>query len=191
MNKNSMPPYFSLTNHFLIAMPAMSDPFFKNSVIYLCEHSMNGAMGIMVNKPSPLVMDLLFDAARSPTPERFHGKRVLMGGPVQVDRGFLIHTPAGSWQNSLLVTDHIAMTTSRDIIAGLGSDETVNKAVATIGYSQWSAGQLEQEIAANSWLTVAADMQILFDLPYEQRYESALALLNIKPAQLMSQAGHA
>lgn len=182
---------FSLANHFLIAMPDMQDQFFRESVVYICEHNADGAMGIIVNKPSPIMMDLLFDAAKTPTPERFHGQWVLMGGPVQVDRGFLVHTPTGSWESSLLVTDDIAMTTSRDIIIGLTQDNEVNKALATIGYSSWSAGQLEQELAANSWLSVPADMKVLFDIPYKQRYQAALKLLNINLANLSGLAGHA
>lgn len=182
---------FSLANHFLIAMPDMQDQFFRESVVYICEHNADGAMGIIVNKPSPIMMDLLFDAAKTPTPERFHGQWVLMGGPVQVDRGFLVHTPTGSWESSLLVTDDIAMTTSRDIIIGLTQDNEVNKALATIGYSSWSPGQLEQELAANSWLSVPADMKVLFDIPYKQRYQAALKLLNINVANLSGLAGHA
>lgn len=182
---------FSLANHFLIAMPDMQDQFFRESVVYICEHNADGAMGIIVNKPSPIMMDLLFDAAKTPTPERFHGQWVLMGGPVQVDRGFLVHTPTGSWESSLLVTDDIAMTTSRDIIIGLTQDNEVNKALATIGYSSWSAGQLEQELAANSWLSVPADMKVLFDIPYKLRYQAALKLLNINVANLSGLAGHA
>ncbi|WP_239364866.1 YqgE/AlgH family protein [Snodgrassella communis] len=185
------PSSFSLANHFLIAMPAMEDPFFKESVIYLCEHSADGAMGIIVNKPSPIMMDLLFDSAKTPTPERFHGQNVLMGGPVQVDRGFLVHTPAGSWESSLMITDDIAITTSRDIIMGLTQENEVNKAVATIGYSSWSAGQLEQELANNSWISTPADMQILFDMPYKQRYKAALQLLNIDITNLSGLVGHA
>lgn len=191
MNNKVTNSSFSLANYFLIAMPSMKDFFFKNSVIYLCEHDANGAMGIVINKPSPLVMDLLFDAAKKPTPDRFQGQPVLMGGPVQMDRGFLVHTPAGSWQNSLLVTNHIALTTSRDIIAGLSNHEAVDKAIATIGFSQWKAGQLEQELAGNHWLTVSADMTVLFDLPYEKRYQFALDLLKINLVNLSSQAGHA
>ena len=182
---------FSLTNQFLIAMPGMDDPFFAGSVVYVCEHSEDGAMGVVINKPSPVTMDLLFDAAKTATPERFCNEWVMMGGPVQVDRGFLVHTPVGSWESSLLVTDHIAMTTSRDIIAGLAKDGEVDKAVVTIGYSSWRAGQLEQELADNAWLTAPANTQILFDLPYDQRYQAAIKLLNVDLAQLSGAAGHA
>lgn len=182
---------FSLANQFLIAMPSLADPFFGGSVVYVCEHNADGAVGVVINKPSPMTMDLLFDAAKTPTPNRFCNQWVMMGGPVQVDRGFLVHTPVGSWDSSLLVTDDIAMTTSRDIIAGLADGDSVRKAVVTIGYCSWSAGQLERELADNSWLTAPADAHILFDIPYADRYQAAMRLLNVDMAQLSGLAGHA
>ena len=115
----------------------------------------------------------------------------MMGGPVQIDRGVVVHTPPGNWQSSLLVNDDIAMTTSRDIIEQLGKAAEVDKAIVSIGYSNWGAGQLEGELAENSWLTVAADQHILFDLPYDERYEAAFAKLGIRPEILMEGAGHA
>lgn len=181
----------NLTDHFLIASPSMEDMFFGGSVVYLCEHNEDGALGIIINKSSPVVMDLVFEAAGQETPERFKGEWVMMGGPVQIDRGFVVHTPIGSWQSSLAVNDKIAMTTSRDIIEKLSRTDAVEKAVVTIGYSSWDKGQLEQELAGNSWLTVAADERILFDLPYEERYEAALAKLGVSPQTLMGVAGHA
>ena len=181
---------FSLANQFLIAMPGMDDPFFADSVVYVCEHDAQGAMGIVINKPSPVMMDLLFDAAHVPTPSRFQGEWVMMGGPVQVDRGFLVHTPVGHWESSLRVTDDIAMTTSRDIIAGLAREGEVEQALVTIGYASWHAGQLEKELADNAWLTAPARRDILFELPYAERYQAAIKLLNVDLAQL-SEAGHA
>ena len=181
----------NLTDHFLIAMPSMEDPFFSGSVVYLCEHNEEGALGFVINKPSPVTMDLVFEAAGTETPERFKGEWVMMGGPVQIDRGFVVHTPPGNWQSSLLVNDDIAMTTSRDIIEQLGKAAEVDKAIVSIGYSNWGAGQLEGELAENSWLTVAADQHILFDLPYDERYEAAFAKLGIRPEILMEGAGHA
>lgn len=183
---------FSLTNQFLIAMPGMRDPFFSGSVVYLCEHSEKGAMGIVINKPAPMTMDLMFDAAQTPTPIRFHGARVMMGGPIRPNRGFVVHTPVGSWESSMLVTDDIAMTASQDIITGLSASENdVDKALATVGYSCWAAGQLEKELAANDWLTAPADTHILFDVPYEQRYQAAMKSLKIDRLQLNGQVGHA
>lgn len=186
-------PFFSLANHFLIAMPAVQDPFFGGSVVYLCEHSPEGAMGVVINKPSPIRMDQIFDSIKQPTPLKFHSEAVLMGGPVQIDRGFLVHTPVGSWQSSLLVSDDIAVTTSRDILQGLADETQVAKSIATIGYASWGKGQLEEEIANNDWLTVSADNSVLFDLPLEERYQAALNLLGLRAPQLlvMGGAGHA
>ncbi len=181
----------NLTDHFLIAMPQMDDPFFGGSVVYICEHNDDGAMGVVINKPSPIRMDQLFDAVKEPTPERFHDNWVMMGGPVQIDRGFLVHTPVGSWQSSLLVTDDVAMTTSRDIISGMRDEATVQKSLATIGYASWGKNQLERELSNNDWLTVPANTRILFDVPYEQRYDAALELLGVRSSALMGAAGHA
>ena len=181
----------NLTDYFLIAMPGMDDPFFADSVVYICEHNENGALGIVINKPSPVKMDWVFEAAGTPTPERFQHEWVVMGGPLQLDRGFVLHTPPGNWQSSLLVNEEVAMTTSRDILGALGQPDRVVQAVVSIGYSSWSHGQLEQELADNAWLTVPADHNILFDLPYAVRYEAAFAKLGIEPASLMEGAGHA
>lgn len=181
----------NLADHFLIAMPSLEDMFFEGSVVYVCEHTDNGAIGVVVNKPSPVIMDLVFDAAGLKTPKRFQGMSVMMGGPVQIDRGFVVHSPVGSWQSSLVVNDDIAMTTSRDIVEYLSDPDAVGNAVVAIGYSSWSAGQLERELQENSWLTVPADPRILFELPYAARYQAALSKLGIQAASLMNVAGHA
>lgn len=181
----------NLSDHFLIAMPSMEDLFFENSVVYVCQHDEQGAMGMIINKPSPVTMDLVFAASEHEMPDRFKHEWVMMGGPVQLDRGFVVHTPVGAWQSSLLVNDHVAMTTSRDIIENLAKPEAVERAVVSIGYSSWSKGQLERELAENAWLTVPADNRILFELPYSQRYDAALAKLGVNTTVLMSGAGHA
>ena len=181
----------NLTDHFLIAMPSLNDTLFSGSLIYLCEHSENGAMGLIINKPSPVPMDVVFAGTGKATPLRFHEQFVMMGGPIQTERGFVLHTPVGDWQNSMAVTGDIALTTSRDIIDGLQSDGQVAGAMVSIGYAGWSAGQLEQEIAQNSWLAVSADRQILFQMPPEQRYRAAFAKLGLRPEQLMEGMGYA
>lgn len=181
----------NLANHFLVAMPAMDDPFFEGSVVYLCEHGEDGALGIVINKPSPVTMDLIFAGSGRNVSTRFQDDCVMMGGPVQVDRGYVVHTPLGGWQSTLAVTDEIALTASRDIIENLYDPEKVGKAVVSIGYSSWGGGQLEKELAENVWLTVPADTHILFDLPYEERYQAAFAKLGISPAQIPQGAGHA
>lgn len=181
----------NLTNHFLVAMPNMDDPMFGGSVVYLCSHGEEGAMGLIVNKPSPIGMEVVFQAAERPTPERFQNSSVLVGGPVQTDRGYVLHTPIGDWQNTLAVTDDTALTTSGDILDALDDAEEVAKILLTIGYASWAPGQLEQELARNDWLTVAADHEILFDLPPQARYAAALDKLGVKPELLMARAGHA
>ncbi len=181
----------NLADHFLVAMPSMDDPFFEGSVVYLCQHDKEGAMGIVINKPSPVTMDLIFAAADADIPDRFQNDWVMMGGPVQIDRGYVVHTPVGNWQSSLLINDNVALTTSRDIIENLAKPGAVEQAVVSIGYASWEAGQLEKELAENAWLTVAADTHILFDLPYGERYGAAFAKIGIDPHLLMQGAGHA
>lgn len=183
----------NLVDKFLIAMPHMEDQFFAGSVVYICEHNEEGAMGVCINKPSPLTMNQFFEAINERTPLQYDEAKVLLGGPMQVDRGFLVHTPVGSWESSLLVTDDIAFTTSRDIIENLAKnfDEGVNKTLATIGYAGWEKNQLEQELAENAWLVVPASQHVMFDVPVEERYEAALKLLGVSPEQIMMGAGHA
>lgn len=181
----------NLTNHFLVAMPNMDDPMFAGSVVFLCEHGANGAMGMIVNKSSPIGMEVVFQAAGQEMPPRFQGQHVLVGGPVQTDRGYVLHTPVGNWQSTLAVDDDTAVTTSGDILDGLADEDEVAKMLLTIGYASWSPGQLEQELAQNAWLTVPADHSILFDLPLAERYTAALDKLGVKPEFLMGAAGHA
>ena len=183
----------NLTDYFLIAMPEMDDQFFAGSVVYICEHNDEGAMGVCINKPSPLTMNQFFEAINERTPLQYDETAVLLGGPMQVDRGFLVHTPVGSWESSLLVTDDIAFTTSRDIIENLAKnrDNAMNKTLATIGYSGWKKDQLEQELADNAWLVVPADQHIMFDIPVGERYQAAMKLLGINAGHLVQGAGHA
>ena len=183
----------NLTDYFLIAMPEMDNQFFAGSVVYICEHNDDGAMGVCINKPSPLTMNQFFEAINERTPLQYDETAVLLGGPMQVDRGFLVHTPVGSWESSLLVTDDIAFTTSRDIIENLAKnrDNDMNKTLATIGYSGWKKDQLEQELADNAWLVVPANQHIMFDVPVDERYQAALALLGVNAGQLVQGVGHA
>lgn len=181
----------NLANHFLIAMPNMDDPFFQDSVIYICEHNEEGALGIIINKPSPITMDMIFALSDRNIPLRMQHESVMMGGPVQVDRGYVVHTPLGHWQSTLAVTDSIALTASRDIIENLSEEGAVDKALVSIGYSSWYKGQLERELADNIWLTVPADEHILFDVPYEHRYAAVFEKLGIDPSMLTLGVGHA
>lgn len=181
----------NLANYFLIAMPNMDDPFFEETVIYVCEHGEEGALGIIINKPSPISMDMIFAASDRNIPLSMQHESVMMGGPVQVDRGYVVHTPPGSWQNSMMITEHIALTSSRDIIENLSAPGAVEKALVSIGYSSWGKGQLEREIGSNVWLTVPADEHILFDVPYEHRYAAVFDKLGVNPVMIAGGAGHA
>lgn len=181
----------TLANHFLVAMPSMTDLFFKDSVVYLCEHNDQGAMGLLINKPSPIMLTQLFDQVKTSTPVQFQNDMAYFGGPLHPDRGFLLHTPVGQWQTSLLVSDDIALTTSKDILMRFNEAEPGMKMLATLGYSGWQAGQLEQELANNDWLIVPADAHIMFDLPSEERYQAALGIMGLDAAKLMSGVGHA
>jgi putative transcriptional regulator len=182
----------NLTNHFLIAMPAMTDPFFAKSLTYVCEHNDQGAMGIVVNRPISLTLSELFAQINMPLkPAELEDVLVHFGGPVQTDRGFVLHDASGPWQSTLHVNDNIGLTTSKDILQAVGEGQGPQHMLVTLGYAGWSEGQLEQEIAANAWLSVPASEHILFDLPAEERLPAAMALLGIDYATLSDEAGHA
>lgn len=186
----------NLTNHFLIAMPSMQDPIFGGTVIYLCEHSQRGAMGMVINRPTDMTVADLFDRIDLkleiiPDSHPLRKRLVMFGGPVQDDRGFVLHAPTGEYTSSLRVTDDIAFTTSRDVLESVASGEGPERVLISVGYAGWDAGQLEKEILANGWLTVQADAHIMFDLPLEERFAAAIKLLGIDPMMLAAEAGHA
>jgi putative transcriptional regulator len=181
-----------LTHQFLIAMPAMADPNFSGSVIYICEHSDKGALGLVINRPTELTLAALFDKIDLKLEiAPWKDAPVFFGGPVQTERGFVLHQPSGSYSSSLSVADDIALTTSKDVLEAVADGNGPPKMLVTLGYSGWGAGQLESEIAQNAWLTVAAQPDVIFDTPVEQRFDAALKLLGIAPTQLSSLSGHA
>lgn len=182
----------NLTHHFLIAMPAMTDPFFAKSLTYVCEHNDEGAMGIVVNRPISLTLSELFAQINMPLKQsELDDMPIHFGGPVQTDRGFVLHEAGGSWQSTLQVNDKIELTTSKDILQAVGEGQGPHHLLVTLGYAGWSQGQLEQELADNAWLSVPASAHILFDLPAEERLSAAMALLGIDYASLSEEAGHA
>lgn len=192
------PPFesVSLANHFLIAMPTMTDPNFARSLTYLCEHNAEGALGIIVNRPLDISLGTLFERVSVPlTPgesqSRYNDLPVFFGGPVQTDRGFVLHRPIGSWQSTLHVTGELGLTSSRDILQSMSDDGEPADVLVSLGYAGWAAGQLEWELSQNAWLTVAADPEILFALPPEERLPAAMQLLGIDFANLSDVAGHA
>ncbi len=182
----------NLTHHFLIAMPHMVDPNFARTLTYVCEHNDGGALGIIVNRPTEVTLGSLLDRIDVPVAnEECESQPVYFGGPVLPDRGFVLHRPVGSWQSSLKVTGEIALTTSKDILHAVGGRGEPHDVLVSLGYAGWEAGQLENELAANAWLTVPADPDIIFNLPPEQRLEAAVRLLGIDLANLSDVAGHA
>jgi len=182
----------NLTDHFLIAMPALEDPYFANALVYICEHNENGALGIIVNRPLDMNLAGLFEKIDIKLEaESLAGLPVYFGGPVQLDRGFVLHRPVGHWQSTLAVNSEVGLTSSRDVLAAVGKDGQPSEILVSLGYAGWDAGQLEDEIAQNSWLTVAAPAAILFDLPPEERLAAAMQKLGISFSQLSDVAGHA
>jgi putative transcriptional regulator len=188
-----------LTNQFLIAMPGMADETFAGSVVYLCEHTEKGALGLVINKPIDIKLKNLFEKVElSLDREDLADEPVYFGGPVQTERGFVLHeklSAAGedSPYNSTLAIPggQLEMTTSKDVLEALSHGAGPKKILVTLGYSGWTAGQLEDEIGRNGWLTVDAQPEVIFDTPVEQRYDRALQLLGIDPRMLSQDAGHA
>ncbi|MBI4289889.1 MAG: YqgE/AlgH family protein [Betaproteobacteria bacterium] len=181
-----------LTHHFLIAMPNMADPYFSRTLTYICEHNEQGALGIVVNRPIDMTLGALFERLDMALSSDGPGsKPVYFGGPVQTERGFVLHQPLGQWQSTLSVRDKVGLTTSKDILEAVGNGTGPAKMLVTLGYSGWAAGQLESEIKQNAWLTVEAQDAIIFDLPAEQRLPAAMRLLGVNYATLSDEAGHA
>jgi putative transcriptional regulator len=182
----------NLTDNFLIAMPTLEDPYFSNSLIYICEHNENGALGIIVNRPIDMNLAGLFEKIDIKlAAENLANLPVYFGGPVQLDRGFVLHRPVGHWQSTLAVNSEVGLTSSRDVLNSVGSAGLPAEIIVTLGYSGWDAGQLEDELAQNSWLTVPAKAEILFDMPPEERLPAAMQKLGISFTQLSDVAGHA
>lgn len=182
-----------LSRQLLVAMPGMVSGSLADTVIYVCEHTDQGALGLVINRPTDLTVGNLLeriDLDLSLEIGPIENKPVLFGGPVQTDRGFVLHAPAGNYTSSITVGD-LALTTSRDILQEVAQGQGPARLLITLGYAGWGAGQLESEMAQNAWLHVEGNEQILFDVPPEERYQAALDILGIHPAMLTGQAGHA
>ncbi len=182
----------SFTNHFLIAMPTMADPNFDGAVVYVAEHSDKGALGLVINRTTELDLRTLFERIDLKLEIAPLGDRpVHFGGPVQTDRGFVLHQPVGEWNSTVTVGDDVGLTSSKDVLEAVAAGEGPTRLLVTLGYAGWGPGQLEDEIAHNAWLTVKADPNLIFDVPIEDRVQRAFGLLGIDPAFLASSAGHA
>lgn len=187
----------NLTHHFLIAMPGLQDEAFSKSVVYMCEHSERGALGLVINKPSDITLKNLFDKVELPLHRSDLAEApVFQGGPVQTERGFVLHEsmmPGAEavYASTMSIPGGLEMTTSKDVLEALSTGAGPRKVFVSLGYSAWGEGQLESEISDNSWLTVAADMAVIFDTPVAQRYDKALMLLGLQSWLLSPVAGHA
>ena len=191
----------NLTHHFLIAMPGLEDAAFAKSVVYLCEHSARGALGLVINKPTDINLRNLFDKVDLPLGrEELARTPVLQGGPVQTERGFVLHEAVVAeggdgnesvYASTMTIPGGLEMTTSKDVLEAIATGSGPRKLLVTLGYSAWGEGQLESELAENSWLTVGADPAVIFDTPVEQRYDRALLLLGLEAWKLSPDAGHA
>ncbi|MGC4367820.1 YqgE/AlgH family protein [Hydrogenophaga sp. R2] len=195
MSADSAP--INLTNHFLIAMPGLSDELFGRSVVFMCEHSERGALGLIINKPGEILLSRLFEKVDlTLARDDLAQQPVFQGGPVQTERGFVLHDAVsddgeGVYASTLSIPGGLEMTTSRDVLEAMALGAGPRRVFVSLGYASWAKGQLESEITENSWLTVEADPAIIFDAPVDQRYERAMALLGLQPWMLSRDAGHA
>lgn len=188
-NANS---FDSLKDHFLIAMPALNDSEFGHTITYICEHTKEGAMGIVINHPMTLQLDEVFAHMEIDDIQTPHPDYILAGGPVQTDRGFVLHKNSNrDWESTLKISDQISLTTSQDILAAMAHNEGPEASLVALGYAGWSAGQLENEIANNAWLTTPSDSDIIFKTPHEKKASAAAAIMGIDLVLISPEAGHA
>lgn len=182
----------SLKNHFLIAMPSLTDPYFEKSVVYLCEHDQQGAMGFIINYPVKLTVQELLKNAESiehePNPPLTDP--VYLGGPLEMERGFVLHSPINDTSLSMPLNAQLMMSNSNVILSSLGTTEAPENYIVALGYSSWDAGQLEDEINKNQWLTINCENDIIFNTPVDQRWSSSLKRLGVTPSQLSNDVGH-
>lgn len=192
MNMSLLDPNADLTNHFLIAMPTLADPNFHHTVTYMCDHNPEGAMGLVINRPMGMGMGELFRYLNITDYDiNLDDIPVYQGGPVQTDRGFVLHTPSGNWEATMNVATNIALTMSQDIIEAIAHGEGPSQYIIALGYAGWGRGQLEQELASNAWLNGPAESSIIFDKPVEHRWNASAALLGVDISQLSNDVGHA
>jgi putative transcriptional regulator len=189
---DGMSDSLNLTNQLLIAMPAMGDPNFSQTVALICDHSPRGALGLIVNKPLPMRMHEIFqqleiEISTGPLTEQ----QVLRGGPMQTDRGFVVHRAGGEWDSTLKVSEALHVTTSRDILAAMARGDGPAEAMVALGYAGWDGGQLESEIRANVWLSAPVDLTLIFDMPFEARWEAAGRLLGVELSRISPMSGNA
>ncbi len=182
----------NLAGHFLIAMPSLNDSFFNQAVTYICEHNETGSFGIIINQKTDITMQQIAKEMGITTGAEYDkNQTIFMGGPVDQGRGFILHRPVGSWQSSIKVNNNVALTTSKDILQAIVNNDGPEECIVALGYAGWATGQLDQEMATNSWLTCPADEQIIFDTPTEERWQASAKLIGVDLSLLSNDAGHA
>lgn len=183
----------NLTNQFLIAMPALNDPNFFHTVTYICEHTSEGAMGIVINRPFEMHLSDIFEHMKIETSDQqnVNDQTIFNGGPVEEDRGFVLHNFSHNWDSTLQINEEVAITTSRDVLEALANNEGPEQSLIALGYAGWSSGQLEKELSDNAWLSCPYDKKILFDLPIQKRWEAAAKSIGVDLNLLSGTAGHA
>jgi putative transcriptional regulator len=181
-----------LANQLLIAMPSLADGHFAQTVSLICEHSDKGALGIVLNKPLGMKLgDVMAQMKLEPTDNRISEQAVLRGGPVHTDRGFVLHRPGGSWDSTHKISKDVQVTTSRDVLAAIARGDGPMDAFVALGYATWDAGQLEQEMLDNAWISLPVDDRIVFELPFEDRWQASWQLLGVDSSRVSFVAGHA
>lgn len=182
----------NLTGHFLIAMPSLNDGFFNHAVTYICEHNESGSFGVIINQQTNINLKQVLDEMKIESDNSYKDDQsIFIGGPVDQGRGFILHRPTGSWSSSLNVRNKVALTTSKDILQAIANNEGPEECLIALGYAGWAAGQLEQEMADNTWLTCPADEQIIFNTPVDERWKAAAKLIGIDLSLLSNETGHA
>lgn len=180
-----------LTNQFLVAMPSLDDPNFREAVAFICEHNEKGALGIVINRPMNVVLGDIFKQLAIEDDSGAAQRPVFLGGPVQPERGFVIHRPPGQWEATLRIGDTLAVTTSRDVLTAIACGRGPEQSFVALGYAGWGAGQLEEELRSNSWLSAPVDHAIIFDTPVEKRWQAAASLIGVDLSLLSGDSGHA
>jgi putative transcriptional regulator len=182
----------SLANNLLVAMPSLADGHFAQSVTLVCEHSDKGALGIVLNKPLDMKLgDVLAQMKLDASDQKTTELPVLRGGPVHTDRGFVLHRPGGSWDSTHKISEQVQVTTSRDVLAAMARGEGPRDAFIALGYAGWEPGQLEQEILDNAWLSLPINEQLIYEVPFEQRWQAAWQMLGVHSSRVSLVAGHA
>jgi putative transcriptional regulator len=183
---------YNLTGHFLIAMPSLNDSFFNQAVTYICEHDEAGSFGLIINQQTDINLKQVIKEMQIESDGTYDkDQSVFIGGPVDQGRGFILHRPTGNWSSSLIVNDNVALTTSKDILQAIANNEGPEDCIVALGYAGWAAGQLEQEMADNTWLSCPADEQIIFNTPVEERWKAAAKLIGVDLSLMSNDAGHA